>query len=117
MEDLIDRQALRLMKTEECAGHSIEYAMGWKACIEWIRALPSAQPEQVEPCSVSLIEKLEPIEGYRDRWYRKIFCCAKCGMKIRTETWDEKRCFGKGTILKSNSMPRYCPYCGKKMEG
>ena len=28
---------LRLMKTEECAGHSIEYAMGWKACIEWIR--------------------------------------------------------------------------------
>ena len=45
MEDLIDRQALRLMKTEECAGHSIEYAMGWKACIEWIRALPSAQPD------------------------------------------------------------------------
>ena len=45
MSDLIDRQALRLMKTEECAGHSIEYAMGWKACIEWIRALPSAQHE------------------------------------------------------------------------
>jgi hypothetical protein len=46
MADLIDRQALRLMKTEECAGHSIEYAMGWKACIEWIRAMPSAEPEQ-----------------------------------------------------------------------
>lgn len=28
---------LRLMKTEECAGHTIEYAMGWKACIEWIK--------------------------------------------------------------------------------
>ena len=28
---------LRLMKTEECAGHSIEYAMGWKACIEWLK--------------------------------------------------------------------------------
>ena len=47
MADLIDRQALRLMKTEECAGHSIEYAMGWKACIEWIRAMPSEQPEIV----------------------------------------------------------------------
>ena len=45
MADLIDRQALRLMTVEECAGHTIDYAKGWKACIEWIRALPSAQPE------------------------------------------------------------------------
>lgn len=29
--------SLRLMKTEECAGHSIEYAMGWKACIDWLK--------------------------------------------------------------------------------
>lgn len=28
---------LRLMTVEECAGHTIEYAMGWKACIEWIK--------------------------------------------------------------------------------
>lgn len=28
---------LRLMKTEECVGHSIEYAMGWKACIDWLK--------------------------------------------------------------------------------
>ena len=28
---------LRLMKTEECAGHTIDYAMGWKACVEWIK--------------------------------------------------------------------------------
>ena len=62
----------------------------------------------------NLIEKREWIEGYRDRWYRKIFCCAKCGMKIRTESWDEKRCFGESTILKDNSMPRYCPNCGEK---
>ena len=33
--DLID--GLRLMKVEECAGHSIVYAMGWKACIEWLK--------------------------------------------------------------------------------
>ena len=36
-------------------------------------------------------------------------------MKIRTESWDEKRCFGEGTILKDNSMPRYCPNCGAKI--
>ena len=58
----------------------------------------------------------EWIEGYHDRWYRKIFCCAKCGMKIWTESWDEKRCFGAGTILKDNSMPRYCPKCGAMLK-
>jgi hypothetical protein len=24
------------MKVEECEGHSLDYAMGWKACIEWL---------------------------------------------------------------------------------
>lgn len=33
---LID--GLRLMKVEECAGHSIEYAMGWRACVKWLEA-------------------------------------------------------------------------------
>lgn len=42
---LIDTSQLRLMKTEECAGHTIEYAMGWKACIEWIKSLPTIEPE------------------------------------------------------------------------
>lgn len=28
---------LRLMTVEEGAGHTIEYAMGWKACIEWLK--------------------------------------------------------------------------------
>lgn len=41
MSRLIDADALRLMKVEECAGHSIEYAMGWKACIEWIKDAPT----------------------------------------------------------------------------
>ena len=39
-EDLIDNAPtipLRLMTVEECAGHTIDYAMGWKACIEWIK--------------------------------------------------------------------------------
>lgn len=32
-----ERPQLRLMTVEECAGHTIDYAMGWKACIEWIK--------------------------------------------------------------------------------
>lgn len=36
-KNLITLDDLRLMKTEECAGHTIEYAMGWKACIDWIK--------------------------------------------------------------------------------
>ena len=57
MSDLIDRCNLRLMRTEECAGHTIEYALGWKACIEWMKTLPSAQPEwKWIPCSERLPE-------------------------------------------------------------
>ena len=44
----IDADALRLMKVEECAGHSIEYAMGWKACIEWIKDTPTIDAIPVE---------------------------------------------------------------------
>lgn len=35
--EYVDISKLRLMTVEECAGHTIEYAMGWKACIEWIK--------------------------------------------------------------------------------
>lgn len=35
--EYVDISKLRLMKAEECAGHTIEYAMGWKACVEWIK--------------------------------------------------------------------------------
>ena len=38
---LIDGDALRLMKVEECAGHTIEYAAGWKACVDWIKTQPT----------------------------------------------------------------------------
>lgn len=48
MPRLIDADALRLMKVEECAGHSIEYAMGWKACIEYINAAPTIDAIPVE---------------------------------------------------------------------
>lgn len=38
---MIDADALRLMTVEECAGHTIEYAAGWKACVDWIKTLPT----------------------------------------------------------------------------
>lgn len=35
--EYVDISKLRLMTVEECAGYTIDYAMGWKACIEWIK--------------------------------------------------------------------------------
>ena len=35
--EYVDISKLRLMTVEECAGHTIDYAMGWKACIDWIK--------------------------------------------------------------------------------
>lgn len=48
-------------------------------------------------------------------WYRKLHYCP-CGQLIRTETWDKKYCFGQGTVLKGNVMPKHCPNCGAKMD-
>lgn len=61
MSDLINRQDLRLMTVEEGIGHTIEYAQGWKACIDWIKTLPSAQ--QWIPCSERL-----PSDEERKEW-------------------------------------------------
>lgn len=89
MSDLIDRCNLRLMRTEECAGHTIEYALGWKACIEWMKTLPSAQPEQKV--------------GKWLLYGRGTAKCSQCGM-VYIDAYDDDRCFN------------YCPNCGAKME-
>lgn len=90
-EDAVSRSNLRLMKTEECAGHTIEYAMGWKACIEWIKTLPSVQPERKTGRW-----KMQSIKG------NTLIYCSECG-------------FGKHI----NEMRRYsyCPNCGAEMKG
>ena len=61
-----------------------------------------------------LTETREPIEGH-PTWYRKHLCCSECGVQIRLESWNEVRCFGAGTILRENEMPKYCPNCGADM--
>ena len=48
-------------------------------------------------------------------WYEKQFYCP-CGQLIKTEMWDKKYCFGSGTVLKGNIMPKRCPNCGAKMD-
>lgn len=45
MERIIDTDALRLMTVDECAGHTLDYAKGWKACIDWIKTLPTIEAE------------------------------------------------------------------------
>lgn len=35
--EFVDISKLRLMTLEECASHTANFAMGWKACIEWIK--------------------------------------------------------------------------------
>lgn len=52
---LIDADALRLMKVEECAGHSIEYAMGWKACLEYINAAPTVPVVQCDGAKIAYV--------------------------------------------------------------
>lgn len=47
-------------------------------------------------------------------WREKAFYCP-CGKRIKMELWNEKYCFGGGTILKGNLMPKYCPDCGRKI--
>lgn len=47
-------------------------------------------------------------------WYQKLFYC-RCGQLIKTEMWDEKYCFGSGTVLKTNVLPKNCPNCGARM--
>ena len=67
---LIDADALRLMKVEECAGHTIDYAAGWKACIEWIKTLPTIDAVPVVRCKDCRYRKVN--EHYGERGYLKI---------------------------------------------
>ena len=47
----------RLMKCEECAGHSIEYAMGWRACIKWLESGGDNQYFSTDKVPKDLTEK------------------------------------------------------------
>lgn len=91
MSDLIDRDALRLMKVKECAGHTIEYAEGWKACIEWIKTLPSAEPERKKG-------------KWIDTGWRITYKCSECGNYLDLSGVNA----GRGDA-------NFCPNCGAEM--
>lgn len=85
---LIDANALRLMKVEECAGHTIEFAAGWKACVEYCKNdAPAIEAEPVK----------------HGRWIRKNnsfpqrYFCTECG---------------EGDVGKF----AFCHHCGSKQD-
>lgn len=92
MAEYIEKDKLRLMKTEECAGHTIEYAMGWKACVEWVKSLPAADVRENV--------KAEWVPADEKPYIRKHFhtmACSNC-RKRKDGKWN------------------FCPNCGAKME-
>ena len=47
----VDADALSPIKVEECEGYTIDYyAAGWKACIDWIKTLPTLDAVPVVRC-------------------------------------------------------------------
>lgn len=59
----------------------------------------------------------EVAETAKERgWFRKRFFCP-CGQLIKVESWEKEHCFGSGTVLRENKMPKHCPNCGAKMDG
>lgn len=54
--------------------------------------------------------------AHENGWYRKKFFCSKCGLLIKTETWDSRYMFGMGTVLTDNRTPNFCPNCGKQTD-
>ena len=45
-------------------------------------------------------------------YFTRKYLCRNCKRQIMSESWNEHRCFGGGTILRDNTMPSFCPYCG-----
>lgn len=81
---------------------------------DFVANIPAADVRENVP--VALRIETEEIEGH-PTWYRRRFYCPECGLLIRTESWDEERCFGAGTCLRQNIDPKYCPNCGAQMGG
>ena len=92
-EKLISINALRLMKVEECKGHTIEYALGWKACIEWIKTLSAVE---AEPARTGKWIK-DCLSSSGGGTYR-VFRCSKCHWQMPV-------------LNKTN----YCGNCGAKI--
>ncbi len=65
MAEYIEKARLRLMKVEECAWHTIEYAKGWKACIDWLKTLPTVEIIHCKDCK-HFIRDITSVAGHYD---------------------------------------------------
>lgn len=100
MAEYIEKEKLRLMKTEECAGHTIEYAMGWKACIDWLKTIPAANVRENVRGAWELHGGDDDLDCY--------YFCSKCGAGYIKEEWF---------YVHGKYHPfTFCPNCGAKME-
>ena len=92
MSDYISKDALRLLKVAECEGHTIDYAIGWKACVDYLKALPSADVAPVE----------------RSRWIKTEDGaeCENCGREAVYQIVDDHW-----------EYEDFCPHCGARMDG
>lgn len=115
MSDLISRDALRLMKAEECKGHTIEYAQGWKACIEWIKALPSEEidkrlipksPVFRKGESIAFVDYSDGTGGTRTTEWAE-WCCPNCGWFVGEQYIPRKH---------NQSKSNYCSRCGQAID-
>lgn len=92
---LIDANALRLMKVEECAGHTIEFAAGWKACVEYCKNdAPTIEAEPVNDGWISVKDRLPEIgEHYRSKL---VMCYTPDGEHEYLFDYYEVNGFGQG---------------------
>lgn len=113
MGDLISREAALEIIMKYCPdddGSCSKADADMREMLDEIEDLPAVDAEpvrlRIDVCDV------DEEKG----WYRRLLYCP-CGQLIKTETWDAKRCFGTGTVLRENKMPKHCPNCGAKMNG
>lgn len=95
---LIDANALRLMKVAECAGHTIEFAAGWKACVEYCKN--DAPAIEAEPVKHGRWEYDHTIGGM------KHYHCTNCKNS------------GNECIADENEILwwEFCPRCSARMD-
>jgi len=94
----IDADALRIIKVEECEGYTIDYyAAGWKACINWIKTLPT----------------LDVMSVKRGRWITEggDIICPVCGA-----AYDEEILWMYRDESDQDCGLSYCPHCAAKLE-